>query len=117
MLNAVRARRIELVGSWDLAREFTEAVRRPKLARYEIQDRDVEDVIFIIGTSLPHVEIDVTLRDPDDAMVVAAAVFGRADAIVTGDADLLDDEALASWLAERRIDVLTPAELVQRLFE
>jgi predicted nucleic acid-binding protein len=46
-----------------------------------------------------------------------AAVAGHADAIVTGDADLLDDEPLTSWLAERGIEILTPSELVQRGFD
>jgi predicted nucleic acid-binding protein len=67
--------------------------------------------------TLPHVDVDVTLRDPHDPPVVAAAVAGHADAIVTGDADLLDDEPLTSWLAERGIEILTPAELVQRGFD
>jgi putative PIN family toxin of toxin-antitoxin system len=87
---------------------------KPKLRRYEIDDRDIEDVLWILGATLPHVDVDVTLRDPHDAPVVAAAVAGHADAIVTGDADPLDDEPLRSWLAERRIEILTPAEFVQR---
>lgn len=33
---------------------------------------------------------DVNLRDPDDAWVVASAVAGHADVLVTGDRDLLD---------------------------
>jgi len=32
----------------------------------------------------------VTLRDPDDQWIVASAVAGRADLLVTGDRDLLD---------------------------
>ena len=55
------------------------------------------------------------LRDPGDAPVVAAAVAGAADVIVTGDADLLADEALRPWLAERNVEVLTPVELLERL--
>ena len=60
-------------------------------------------------------ELDVAVRDPRDAPVVAAAVAGRAEAIVTGDADLLADPELCTWLAEREIEVLTPAELLERL--
>ena len=59
-------------------------------------------------------ELDVAVRDPRDAPVVAAAVAGRAEAIVTGDADLLA-AGLCTWLAERGIEVLTPAELLERL--
>jgi putative PIN family toxin of toxin-antitoxin system len=92
-------------------------MRKPKLGRYEIADRDIEDELLILRATLPHIEVDVTLRDPRDAPVVAAAVAGRADAIVTGDADLLDDESLMSSLRERGIQVLTPAEFVQRRFD
>jgi predicted nucleic acid-binding protein len=91
-------------------------MRKPKLRRYEIDDRDIDDVLLILRATLPHIEVDVTLRDPRNAPGVAAAVAGRADAIVTGDADLLDDEPLRSWLIERGIDVLTPAEFAQRRF-
>jgi putative PIN family toxin of toxin-antitoxin system len=92
-------------------------MRKPKLRRYEIDDRDIEDVLWILGATLPHVDVDVSLRDPHDAPVVAAAVAGHADAIVTGDADLLDGQPLRSWLAERGIEVLKPAEFVQRGFD
>ena len=50
-----------------------------------------------------------------DAPVVAAALAGAADAIVTGDSDLLADEALCRWLAERDVEVLTPVVLLERL--
>jgi putative PIN family toxin of toxin-antitoxin system len=92
-------------------------MRKPKLRRYEIDDRDIADVLWILGATLPHVDVDISLRDPHDAPVVAAAVAGRADAIVTGEADLLDDQPLKSWLAERRIEVLKPADFVQRGFD
>jgi len=35
--------------------------------------------------------------------------------IVTGDRDLLDDAALVAWLLERGVEVVTPAELIERL--
>jgi hypothetical protein len=50
-----------------------------------------------------------------DVPVVAAAVAGRANAIVTGDRDLVDDAGLRGWLAERGVEVLAPVELVARL--
>ena len=34
--------------------------------------------------------LDVTVRDPDDARIIAEAVAGSADVLVTGDRDLLD---------------------------
>ena len=80
-----------------------------------MSEDDVSAILAILGPVLPSVELEVDLRDQKDAPVVAAAVAGRAESIVTGDRDLLDDEALLAWLRERGIDVLRPAELLQRL--
>jgi predicted nucleic acid-binding protein len=52
---------------------------------------------------------------PDDVPVVASAVAGRVEAIVTGDAHLLEDADLRALLPERRIEVLSPTELLQRV--
>lgn len=46
------------------------------------------------------------IRDPDDAWVLATAVIGRADVLVTGDQDLL---AIRDQVAELRI--MPPREL------
>ena len=47
-------------------------------------------------------------RDPDDRWVLATAVTGQADAIVTGDQDLLSLETFAG------ISVLSPRQFVAR---
>jgi uncharacterized protein len=115
VLGAVRAGLIEAVVSWPLVEELVDVLRRPKLARYDIDDALVEEVLLLLAPMLPAVETEAPVRDPDDAPVVAAAVTGRAEAIVTGDSDLLEDAALRAWLAERRIEVLTPADALARL--
>jgi predicted nucleic acid-binding protein len=90
-------------------------LRRPKLRRYELSRQDIEDVLLILSPALPEVDVDVPLRDPADVPVVAAAVVGRAEAIVTGDRDLLDDAELRTWLAERGVRLLRPVELLREL--
>ena len=38
----------------------------------------------------PSASLDLHIRDPDDAWVLASAVRGQSDVLVTGDRDLLD---------------------------
>ena len=111
--------RLDAVFTWPLVDELIDVLRRPKLAGYAIDDRLVGAVLELAWPVLPSVEIevevDVELRDPADRIVVEAAVAGAVDAIVTGDTDLLADEALTTWLRDRRIVVVTPTELAAEL--
>ncbi len=114
VLHALRERRFELVASWQLAEELADVLRRPKLRRYEISGTDVDDVLQLLAPFLPTAELDTPIRNEGDAPVVAAALAGAADAIVTGDRDLLADD-LREWLADRGVRVLTPTELLGEL--
>jgi putative PIN family toxin of toxin-antitoxin system len=51
-------------------------------------------------------EVPPVSRDPDDDQVLAAAIVGHADAVVTGDQDLLVLET------HRAIPIIRPADLV-----
>ncbi len=51
---------------------------------------------------------DAVCRDPDDDWVLATAVAGEAEAIVSGDADLL---TLSSYLG---IEIVSPRQFVSR---
>ena len=95
-----------------VAEELADVLRRPRLRRYEIEQQDIEDVFRLLAPALPVADLDVPIRDPDDAPVVAAALAGAADVIVTGDTDLLSDDPLRAWLATRGIRVVTPVELL-----
>jgi len=48
-------------------------------------------------------------RDPDDDKFLALAVIGRADAIISGDRDLLE------LVTHEGIPILTPAQFMQRV--
>lgn len=117
VLRALRDRRFELVVSWKVAEELADVLQRPRLRRYEIEQQDIEDVFRLLAPALPTADLEVPIRDPDDAPAVAAALAGAADLIVTGDADFLSDATLRTWLADRRISVATPVELLALLDE
>ena len=113
VLELVRAGRVQAVASWGFAEEIVEVLRRPRLRRYRITERDVADVLVVLAPLLPDVDIEVEPRDPGDAPVVSAAVAAAADMIVTGDHGLLEDGRLRRWLEQRGVDMRTPAEFVE----
>ena len=115
LIRAAVDARIDPVVSWELVRELFDVLARPRIRRLRVEKRDIDDLLATFGQLLPEVIVKVDIRDPDDAAVVAAALSGRVDAIVTGDRDLLDDADLRSWLLARDIEVLTPRELLDRL--
>lgn len=86
--------------------EFEEVLRRPKFNRH----LDLEIRLIYLSSLLdllaPVTVVDVVreCRDPRDNMFLALALSGRANVIVTGDADLL---CLHPW---RGIAILSPAD-------
>jgi hypothetical protein len=108
VLAPLARRRDVPVASWALAAEIAAVLRRPRIRRYGIGEEDVRDVLRVLAPFLPDVDTGVALRDPGDLPVVASALAGGAEAIVTGDRDLLEDRELRALLAERGIRVLTP---------
>jgi putative PIN family toxin of toxin-antitoxin system len=78
LLEAVRTGRTEAVLTWELADEVLTVLARPQLRRFQIADEDVQELTALFAPLLPTVDVVVTPRDPDDAVVVAVAVGGGA---------------------------------------
>jgi len=115
VLRAVSDSRLEPIVTWELADELSRVIRRPKLARYRISEANVASLLALVAPFLPTIELGVAPRDPADVPVITAALDGGADAIVTGDRDLLDDAGLRARLEDRGVRVMTPRELVDLL--
>ncbi|MBS1619681.1 MAG: putative toxin-antitoxin system toxin component, PIN family, partial [Bacteroidetes bacterium] len=82
---------ITLVFSRELLDELIDVCHRPKFKKYFGQE-DIEELVAIIGRIADFVEItsEVNIcRDANDNFLLALAIDGQADYLITGDSDLL----------------------------
>jgi uncharacterized protein len=80
-----------LLFSRDLLEEFITVVNRPKLSKY-FSKSDVADLLDTIDQVAVYIEVTSEIsecRDPKDNFLLALAVDGNADYLLTGDKDLL----------------------------
>ena len=94
VLRHLRDGRFTIVYSVPLLEELVEVPSRPRIqAKYHVYSDDITALINLIRLRgelvSPSRQIDAC-RDPEDNRILEAAVEGFADAIVSGDADLLD---------------------------
>jgi putative PIN family toxin of toxin-antitoxin system len=90
--------------------ELVDVLARPKFDRY-VSIADRQRFIHLLGGVARRVPITHQLticRDPRDDMFLHVALNGEADAIVTGDADLLVLHPFHG------IDILSPADFLAR---
>ena len=102
VLEAWRTDQFTVVTSQPLIDELREVCQRPRL-RERIDVEDAERLIEQLCLRGEMVEIVTTppgCRDPKDSPVLATAIDGNADAIVTGDADLRADDDLSKAMAK-----------------
>lgn len=90
--------------------ELADVLSRPKFDRYvPLADRKrfVSDLCDIAEFA-PIIQLVRECRDPKDDKFLEVALNGRADRIITGDADLLE---LNLW---REIEIVSPADYIER---
>jgi putative PIN family toxin of toxin-antitoxin system len=113
-LDAALDGRIELITSPLLLQEITTVLARPRLQKYLSAEEALRFSIDLAAqTTLmadPSGPRPAVCRDPRDDYLVAPATASGAEAIVTGDLDLLaiDPKRLT-------IEVITPRQLIDRL--
>jgi putative PIN family toxin of toxin-antitoxin system len=82
-----------LLTSHPMLEELDRVLQYPRLYRYYDEQTRIRFVALAASlgeiVDLPH-EVPRICRDPDDDWVIACAVAGDADVIVSGDRDLLD---------------------------
>jgi putative PIN family toxin of toxin-antitoxin system len=115
LLHAWRERRFLLLTSSAIVAEIRAVLQYPRIRKkYPLNDNEIEQVI----TLLEHDALLVTGEaevagsipdDPKDEMVLACAVDGEADGIVSGDHHLIDLESF------RDIPIMTPRQFLDQL--
>jgi len=95
--------------------ELVDVLARPRIrGKYGLTDDDVEGILALIllrGDAVVVSQEIVACRDPKDDLFLSVAVSGQADAIVSGDEDLLVLHPFEG------ISILSPAEFLTRLRE
>jgi uncharacterized protein len=106
----LKAQTCEVLGSDATLLELVEVMGRPRFDRYLERSIRQKLVAEFMNTCevIPILNPIRACRDPKDDKFLEVAVHGRADAIVTGDRDLLDLNPF------REIAILTPREYVER---
>ena len=94
LLEAWRRKGFVLLISEALQTEISEVLIRPEIKKkYHLTDQEVKDTLRLLQTdgllTSPAPTLPVALRDPKDEKVLALAIGGEADYLVTGDGDLL----------------------------
>jgi putative PIN family toxin of toxin-antitoxin system len=109
-LALLKAQNGQVLGSDATLLELIEAMNRPRFDRY--LDRSIRQQLVAeylnACQAVPILYPIRACRDPKDDKFLEVAVHGRADAIVTGDQDLLVLSPFGG------IAILTPAEYLQR---
>jgi uncharacterized protein len=109
LLEASEAGRIILVSSVHIVNELVDVLCRPRFHADEDDVATFVDELTAIAEVVPVEAADSgECRDADDEAVLLAAVLGKADAIVTGDHDLLE-------LRDPPMPIVTVDAMMQRL--
>jgi uncharacterized protein len=111
----IQGDKFEIVLSTAILDEVGRALRYPKVRkRIRLDDDDLDLRVAMLGilstmVSVSSRTVTGVSRDPDDDAILAAALEGCADYIVTGDQDLL---AIGDY---QGIRIVTPRAFLQRL--
>jgi putative PIN family toxin of toxin-antitoxin system len=101
-----------LVTAPELLAELDRVLAYPKLQRYYTEEERTRFVALILALS-EVVDLPETIprisRDPDDDLIIACAVVGKANVIVSGDQDLVALKQVGD------IPILTAARFLEML--
>ena len=114
MVDAILDHDIGILMSESTFAELASRLDRPKFDRYREPATWNSFLAALVELALWHEDADSATgvsRDVDDDKFLALAVIGQADAIISGDGDLLE------LVTHEGIPILTPAQFLMRLRE
>lgn len=114
LVDAVLDHDIDILMSESTFAELESRLDRPKFERYREPDAWNLFLSELVELALWHEDAGTAAgisRDADDDKFLALAVTGQADAIISGDGDLLE------LVTHEGIPILTPSQFLQRLRE
>jgi len=117
ILEAWQARRFTVVVSQPLIDELNDVWQRPRLRR-RIDAGDAErllEQLYLRGEMVELTSVPPRCRDPQDHPVLATAIDGHVDAIVTGDDDLRADEELRATMEQYKVALWRVDSLLERI--
>ena len=119
ILEALLTAKFQLVIAEPLLAELAEVFSRPKFRRV-IDVIAARELLALIVERAEVVEPALNppaCRDPDDEIVLAIAIAGKADFIVTGDDDLRADESLRAAMRAWGVELLGVNGFLTRISE
>ena len=114
LVDAALSRDIDILMSESTFGELVSRLDRPKFERYREPEAWNLFLSELVELALWHEDAGTATgvsRDVDDDKFLALAVTGQADAIISGDGDLLE------LVTHEGIPILTPAQFLQRFRE
>jgi putative PIN family toxin of toxin-antitoxin system len=119
VLEAWRAGKFLVIISQPLLDELQEVSQRPRLSRGidPVQAKALIEQLRWRGLWVEATAVPPRCRDPKDHPVLATALSGYADAIVSGDGDLRADDGLRQQMLERGVKILGVTALLAELQE
>ena len=113
ILQLIEQGQLEAIASEEILTELRQTLDRPKLQKRLNQlGIATNAIILAVGqivtiVSTEPIQID-NLRDPKDAIIIAAAIAGEVEFIISGDQDLLVLEQISGIL------ILSPRDFIVR---
>lgn len=115
ILNLWLPERLQVVISKGIIAEVKEKLGSPRIAaKYALTKEDIHAIVTLLRTQtdlvvVPKKALIQVTGDPEDDYVLATAVVGKADYLVTGDAKLQD---LGVY---QRVEILSPKKFITLL--